>query len=268
MPAKITLNIYTKEDKHGIEPDPLLAALDSSLEILRELDDTISGGKCQWRYTYLAIGSGLSVLEGEITENGYALQGKADLERQLESLYINGLASLDASPVIPSGFTTKAVEAALRLGSILFDGIVRIQTAAGDSNKLNVTERLVANAKELLRRGFTDLGSIEGRLETISLAGRPTFNVRDESTGHPVVCSLSLERLEEVKAALGRRILVSGEVTYARRGEPSEVSPVETILLLDDAPVPTVEEIRGLEPAITEGMPSGLYVRQRWHGNR
>ncbi len=260
MPAKITLDVYNNRNKQGIDAELLLKALDASLEVLRELDSAISGGKCEWRYTYLAVGSGLSVIEGKIpqTEDGPELV--AGLERELESLYVDGLVALDANPIMPTGFTTRAVEALLRLGSIISNDIVRIETSAGASKPVTITERIIANVKEVLGRNFTDLGSVEGRLETISLAGRPTFNVRDEITGHSVVCALMEGSLEEVKSALGKRVLVSGEVTYSRRGEASEVSPVHTLLVFGDAPIPTVEDIRGLESNITEGTPSGLYM--------
>ena len=266
MPAEIHLELFTDEAEHRIDAESFLTALDASLEVLRELDASVTGGKFHWYYTYLEVGSGISTVAGELTEETMAAPAREDAEREIESLYVNGFTTLAASAHMPSGFTRRAAEAALRMVAVLSDSVTQMATYAPDIGRVVVTERVAANLKELLGRGFTDVGAIEGKLETISLAGRPTFNVRDEVTGQSVVCALKIERLEEVKAALGRRVLVSGEVTYSKRGEPSEVSPVEVIRLLDETEPPTVEEVRGIERDITEGKPTGRYVRERFYG--
>lgn len=263
MTARIQLHLFT-EERGRIDAAVFLTALDASLEILKELDATVSGGKFRWYYTHLSIGSGVSVQEGELPPD----QAEAEvLEQQIEGLYLEGLASFDVAARLPTAFTNRAIEASWRLVSVLSNGVSHMDiTGAHVKPHFTITERAVANLKELMGRGFTDIGSIEGKLETISLAQRPTFNVRDEVTGQSVICSFTMDRFDEVRDALGRRVLVSGEVTYHRRGEPTEVSPVDDIRLLDETEPPTVDEIRGIEPEITEGMPAGLYVRKRFYG--
>jgi hypothetical protein len=261
------LDLHTDSPEPGINAASFLTALDAALEILRELDREVSSGRFQWRYTELAIGSGLSVVEGELAEVDFSPAAEDVWSRELEALYFDGLASLDSRAGTPVGFNRRMVEAALRLASVLNDGVTAITTYSPHGGQVAITDRLAANAKEVLGRGFTDLGSIEGRLETISLAGRQTFNVRDELTGHSVVCLLG-DRLDDVKAALGRRVLVAGEVTFSKSHEPSEISPVYLIRLLDDQLPPTVEEITGIEPDLSQGQPAGLYVRERFYGGQ
>jgi hypothetical protein len=265
MPAQIHLELSTAEDQHYIDADSMLTALDATLEILRELAAS-SGQDYEWRYTHLSIGSGNSVLEAELADPAVGPTEKLEAERGLEAGYVNGLASLEVSTHTPPGFTRKALEASLRLVSVLSDSVTGIVTYAPDTGRVAPSEHIAANVKAILGRGFTDVGSIEGRLETISLAGRPTFNVRDELTSQSVRCTLDISRLEEVKEALGHRVLIAGEVTYSKHGEPSEVSPVVEIRILDANTPPTVEEVLGIEPDITGGQPTGLYVRERFYG--
>ena len=268
MPARIDLNLYTDSSEPAIDATSFLTALQSSLDLLHELDGGVSDGKCQWRYVSLSVGSGLSTVEGILPEEVDDTVARERLERSLATHYIEGLAALESAPVQPTGWTLKALESALRVASVLNDGVSRIETAIPEAPPVTITERLIANVKEVLGHNFTDIGSIEGRLETISLAGRrPTFNVRSELTGHPVICSLG-SRLEEVKALLGKRVLVSGEVTYSRFGEPSEVSPVQSIRALAESNIPTVDEVAGIAPDITDGQPSGDYVRKRFDPQR
>ena len=113
-----------------------------------------------------------------------------------------------------------------------------------------------------------DLGSVEGRLETISLAGRETFNVRDEVFGLVVRCTIGDLSLDMLKAALGRRVSVSGDVTYNRVGLPSEVSPVYAVNIIDDTEAVMFHSVAGLgmgDPDY-EGRPEH-YLKKAWDGD-
>lgn len=269
MPAQIRLELLTEDRAQPrIDAESFVAALDASLEILRELDQAVSGGRFRWYYTELGIGSGVSVAEGELPDLA-DLEAESMLSRQLETAFVSGMGEFERSPGVPAGFTPRAVEAAFRLSSVVADGVtnVRILTPAlGVAAVATLTERAIANIRETTGRGFTDLGSIEGRLETISLARRPTFNIRDEITGNSIICAFPMDRLEEVRALLNHRVLVSGEITYHRRGDPTEVSPIWELRALDEQEPPTIEDVRGIAPDITEGLPAGVYVRRRFYG--
>ena len=247
MPAEIHLELFTAESERRIDAESFLRALDSSLALLQELDRGVSGGKFHWYYTRLEVGSGLSTLTGEITDENMPASTREAAERRIETLYVDGLKALDTNAQMPTGFTRKAAEEVQHMVAILSDSVKGMETYSPRVGKVAITERIVANLKAVLGHGFTDFGAVEGRLETISLAGkRPTFNIRDELTGESVTCSFKIERLTEVKEALGERVLVSGEVTYSKRREASEVSPIETIRLLGKVELPSAEDRGGL----------------------
>jgi hypothetical protein len=193
------------------------------------------------------------------------MQEMEPVARQLEERYLAGLTALEEHAAIPIEFTYKAIEAAQRLGSIFSDSVraVDIQTTVG---RAQITERMLANIKEISRRGYRALGSIEGIVVGITLARRrPTFMVRKSADNVIIDCVFAMDRLDDVKEALGKRVLVSGEITYNWRGDMSEVSPVTLIRLLGKESSPSIEQITGLEPDITDGLPSGRYVRERFH---
>ncbi len=150
MPVRIHLDLLTPEDEHRINADSLLTALDASLEILRELDSGISGGKFRWHYSHLSVGSGISVLEGEIADDSIPLPERGELERELESTYLNGLAAFGQSPRMPPGFTRKAAEAGLRMVSVLTDSVSQIVTYSPDVARVVVTERIAAVCRQRL----------------------------------------------------------------------------------------------------------------------
>ena len=266
MPARIEHHILTEGPEERIDADSFVAALDASLEIFHELDKGLTGGKFHWYFTFLSVGSGHAVLEGIPDVSAVEFDEMEPVARQLEQRYVRGLAALEERADVPEGFTYKAIEAAQRLGSIFSDSVraLDVQTVSGDTH---VTSRMLESIREINKRGYRALGSIEGIVVGITLARRrPTFMVRKSDDNNIVDCIFVMDRLETVKDALGKRVLISGEITYNWRGEMSEVSPVARVRLLGEGPIPSIEEITGLEPDITEGLPSGRYVRERFHG--
>ena len=112
----------------------------------------------------------------------------------------------------------------------------------------------------------TDIGATEGRLETISLAGRPIFNVRDELFGNIVTCAIGKTSLDELKEGLGRRVLVHGEITYDRNGLPSGISPVFSLDILNKAPSVTIGDIIGIGVGLPgSDLSSEQYVKSAWN---
>ena len=95
---------------------------------------------------------------------------------------------------------------------------------------VSIGPRAAVNIDQLIHPGRKEIGSVEGRLNVISLAGRaPRFVLYETITRKAVSCRFTTERLEEIKAALGRRVLVTGLVTFNRKEEPQKIT-LESLL--------------------------------------
>lgn len=88
-------------------------------------------------------------------------------------------------------------------------------------------------------------GSVEGRLEALTIHGRNSFTVFDTLTGHAVECRCDRETLDRAAAHLGKRLLVKGEIHYGADDKPKWVE-VEWFRLLGAGPLPRNEDMVGL----------------------
>lgn len=107
--------------------------------------------------------------------------------------------------------------------------------------------------------------SVEGTLLSVSYAAsNPSFSVRLRLTGQLVTCYFGMELASQVEAALRKRVAVRGMVTYRGDGEPTSVSAVERLYVFPEAEMlPSVDDMVGIEPDLTGGAPSEVWLRQR-----
>jgi hypothetical protein len=105
----------------------------------------------------------------------------------------------------------------------------------------------VERVSALLAKRYRSIGSIEGRIKTVSVAGpRPSFSIEKRPDGYLVTCFCDAPLLEVAKSALGSRVWVSGEITerFDGREVAVEVSDIEVARRSDE--LPQAGDIRGI----------------------
>lgn len=110
----------------------------------------------------------------------------------------------------------------------------------------------------------TSIGSIEGRLTSISFSNRPQFGLRP-ARGNIVQCHFDESLLlSQVTQALRKRVSVSGRLVRDGDGRPVRVSNVKSIELLpEDDELSSVGELFGSMPELTEDMPTSEWLRMQ-----
>lgn len=143
------------------------------------------------------------------------------------------------------------------------DGIeVRAEDASGE-REVFVTARSAAHAEGLARPPGTEIGSVEGRMEGLTVHGRTAFFIYDSLTGSRVECRCDRETLDRAAAHLGKRMIATGEIRYGTDGEVAKVL-VESFDLLGDGPLPQPEDMVGLLKDDPISIPEwSRYVREK-----
>lgn len=92
---------------------------------------------------------------------------------------------------------------------------------------------------------YKSYGSIEGRLDAILLQRKPAFKVYD-STDKGTLCYFDKTLLNEVQAALGKRVSVTGLIhsNESRGVLKVEVSSIDTFPAEKD--LPTLDDVVGI----------------------
>ncbi len=107
---------------------------------------------------------------------------------------------------------------------------------------------------------YAEVSSLDGVLDLISVRGRPHFGLEEHVTGRRVRCSFPEAMFEEVKKALGSRVVVEGLVKYRHDGTPVSIGEVRSLWVRPA--VQPIAEIVGKFPDFTGGLPAGEYVRR------
>lgn len=185
-----------------------------------------------------------------------------DVGGDVVAALLGGLAALERRPVRPDLFSDDSLRRARDMALVLTNGVGAIDLGAGE-RRVSLTLDTAANVESILQPRYGYVGSVEGIVQTISLRDRWYFNVYDTLHRRSVECRFRPELLEEVKLALGQRVLVSGEMKTDVTGYVLYVAVTQLRLLPSPGDLPQPDEIFGIDPEFTQGIDSVEYVKTR-----
>lgn len=125
----------------------------------------------------------------------------------------------------PIGFNNAALRHVSRISKVATSDSAVIVGGSGRSIKCSLTlDSTVNHLAELRTKSW---GSVEGKIQMISLRGTYRFNIYEVLTDERIACNIDDNLLEEVKEALGDRVVVYGEIH--KKGGEFEYVRVEKI---------------------------------------
>lgn len=141
-------------------------------------------------------------------------------------------------------------------------GILRVSLKSG-TDTVKVNENVKAAIEAVTLSETKSVGTVEGRLEFLNIhADRNIFRIYSAIPPEKVNCFFPPDKIEEAREALGRKIRVSGELTYPKGNDFPRDVKVQTIELLpDDDDLPSLMDLRGVAPDVTGDLSSEEFVR-------
>lgn len=247
----------------SITVDAFVVAVSNWLKILKEVDSALSGqsaGSVDWFVSNLATSS--LVVEVQ----GHSKLDNADFGPDVVKESISGLRRLEVEGLTPPYLSDRGLDHTKRLlqliGSQGVTGIAITNHAEG----AKLTPQALTNLRMLTRAQAHAIGSIEGRLEQISVHGRAHCTVYHHRTHKGVRCLFQPDMIGEVKEALGRRVIAAGIVFYNVKHEPIRVQLQHLRRLRSANELPTEKDIGGSDPNFTGGVESSEYIRSMRDG--
>lgn len=163
--------------------------------------------------------------------------------REIGHVVAGGLSQLETAPSRPPHFSDRALGLAKELANCATDDLqiaVRNGTVGG-----KLTKQLSVNAEKVLGSPQESLGTIEGRLEALSLHGSKDFSVWPPG-GTAIKClfgsRLDLER--DVLPAVNKRVAAHGRIKTRPNGERISVE-VDELRVIGGEPV-SADDVRGI----------------------
>ena len=202
----------------------LLRSLEDVGRLLRAVDRAVHGSDSRNRWRVRELASGPPTITVRPDPGG----------RATSEAVRAGLRSVTAGTDSPPAHFPEPALLELRRMRRLFAGRDRaryITVVAGGGRTARIGRDISEQVDRILAAGHQMLGSLDGRIEAISVHGDATVTIRDRVSRWPVRCSIprDAEWTGRVRGLLGRRVLVAGNVHYFVDGTPRSISGVTDI---------------------------------------
>lgn len=255
--ASVRLEI--KGQPESISLRSFLAAVNSLSRVLSDLDAAVSGeprGSLDWVVSRLGMGS----LEVDVTSRPRGEEKNVGSE--VAHVFVSGLQLIEQRGLTPPFFSEASLDQTRRLlKQIGRDGTAGF-VVTDFVDTVEISGQATANVDLLLTVRRRSLGSVEGRLEMISLHKRPRFVVYHALTQKAVTCRFEPDRwLTIVKGALGRRVVVSGVVQSNAKGEPLRIELDDIRILRTRAEIPPAARLGGAAPGYTGELTTSAFIK-------
>ena len=185
--------------------------------------------------------------------------------RDVPRIVSDGLGRIERGEDVYAVFSAEAADHARTLARVLQDSVGQLLVRTPDREV--VLTREGTGRLEERASGTRSIGSVEGVVNGVSRSeGRPYFGVARATGGRSVKCYFEESVYMDTVLALFRdraRVLVAGRLSRSAEGSPFRVTDIREIRRLDRSDLPRVADILGIDPDLTEGLPSEEWLRMR-----
>jgi len=260
------LELIIEGEQGKITVETLQAALGNWLETLHDLDRAISHdprGSVDWILARMSLGSGI------VGARPVPRNPQRDYGPQISYSNVDGFRLIETEGTSPPYLSDKGMKGATGLLGLIAKGgatgvVIRYVPNEEDltaADEARVSALGAANIVRLLPVHHKAIGSIEGTLEAVSLHRGQRFTVYEHRTKKAVKSSFERDKwLEDIRAALGKRVEVGGLVEYNVREEPLTIK-VDHLRVLGEGRLPTTREVGGSDPNFTGDMSTEEFIR-------
>lgn len=144
-----------------------------------------------------------------------------------------------------SDMALKKVKDLSEILDIASQSVNHISVKSGENHGV-VTKKTSQHVDQLIGSEKSALGTIEGKLRTVTEGGGLHFVVHDAITQNAVRCYFDDTRTDEIIAAFRCRVAVYGEIRYRSDGEPISIKVHNFRVFRDRSKLPSVNDVRGI----------------------
>jgi hypothetical protein len=243
----------------------------NSLGILNDLDSAYSrrhNATLDWYVKDLSKNGSLRI---EIYSDVRAMKRVhyEDFSSQVADSFVAGFDVLETKGKSPELLTERGMHKAKVLTHLIGkNGLQSVHASIPETKKeTEITRKSAINIEQLIPAASHSIGSVEGTLEVISIHRGNRFVIYQHGTNKAVSCFYAkLPLLEQIKGALGKRVIATGELFRNARGEPIKVKLDHDSQLKifgsDNYPVYELLQLSGSDPDFTGELSTKEFLRK------
>lgn len=259
------VRLYLEGAPGEISVEEFLGSLSDAVELLRDLERAVLGGrrgKVDWRIADLAVSSAVAEITPVPVDDV-----RAEDATTVTDQFLGGLQMLELRPGLPPAFSEETVAVVRRLANRVGRGGVSGLRLIRGNEEVTITRSTADNAATTLRSETTvAVGSVVGHLDAINVHERAQATLYEALTGRAVRLHFPMERLEEIKSALRRRVEVRGRLRRDAEGRLRRVDLLDLEVIPFDDELPSVADVEGIARGFTGDMTTEEFVRWARNG--
>lgn len=238
-PQQLTLKI----EGARITADRFLKAVSSFVALINDVAESVTQERSAFRWI-ISVEKGSAIVH--FNPEPYRAEAK-QLSVSMRAIR-DGFETIEKHPQRPRFWSDNALRKAKELSEVLdvTTGALDKVSVKTDDHAYQVTRKTSANVDVLIGSDYKSLGSIEGRLRTVTEAGGVHFVVQDAITHNNIRCFFNEDNTEEYIKAFRKRVSVYGEIRYRKDGEPVSISVFEFRVLRESHELPTAKDVKGI----------------------
>ncbi|MGQ0779459.1 MAG: hypothetical protein ACT4NY_34420 [Pseudonocardiales bacterium] len=214
--------------------------------------------KPESRSTWSVTNLGLSSVEVVIAP--LEPRGGASFEvlERVSEIAVEGFGQIEAAPRVPDGWSDQALDRAedvtRNLGVDAVRAMVLTLLVDGRPRRtVEITHRASVNIRTARKTRYSSLGSVIGRLDSVSVHGRNRAGLWTDRGGLRVEVTFDDDQQIEIASMLGRRVEIWGPLTRAANDQALSVRVRSITPLRNPAEARPLSELRGIAPDLTDG---------------
>jgi hypothetical protein len=224
----------------------LLEASERLLGILIDVDARTTekpGGTIDWVIADLRPGSAHITLEAEPRGEETPLWAPVEVVMNFK----RGMKQVIERGERPPYFSERAMQRAFELTKILDINGIEAFRIGYNGEAVEITPGMKKAVKETLEGKYKAIGSIEGRIESLSDHDSPSCTIWTLLTGEPIRCTFADPGLVTLAHRYFKeRVTVRGVLTSRADGEVTSMRARSIEPFPDDSELPTVDDILGI----------------------
>lgn len=238
----------------------LSTAVNNWVKVLSDLDSGISGepkGSLDWVVSNLASNGSLTIAaeyRTRLEEHNYG--------PRVSEAAIIGFRMLEVEGLTPPYLSETGIGYAKRMVKLVGNQGISGIGVENTHDSVQLSARASVHIDQLLPVRHRILGSVEGKLEMISIHGnKPQFLVYHHRTHKAIRCMFPREMIDKVKDALGARVIAMGQVHLNAKNEPVRVDLEQLRVLRSETDLPSIASITGIDPEFTGELSTAEFLR-------
>jgi hypothetical protein len=266
MPRHLELKVEGKPGEISLES--FSTVIKNAFDILTNLDSAISAeprGSLDWFVTEVAYGSLVVTIEARPRARLDGVSRRIDVSSRVVESFVGGFEHIRRQRTIPPYFSDYDLKKAQAIANVLRRGgaTAVVLRDIEQQSRATIEPDISPDLTQMLSVRYQENGSVEGKLEMVSVHATPRFTVYHAISLHAVRCKFDPAiYLERVRNALGRRVTVTGQVHFNYKHEPIRVDIEEVDILPGEGELPTPSELRGMSPDFTGDLTTEEYLRR------